>query len=198
MIKYLQNHTEFIEEINIKKKSVFHIIPDGEKHIYMLASGFAIEKACFDISKDCVLDIIGPDEYLAPETFLRISGHEYKFFFVTNGIILKFLINDTLEDLLNDSTTAVFLFGLLQAKISWHKKINICKSISDTDERILSFLSLINKKLGPAYRTIPITRSELACMTGLRTETVIRAVKKLEREQRIFLNNKGEIIRSGN
>ncbi len=59
-------------------------------------------------------------------------------------------------------------------------------------ERILNFLNLHKRTIGlePSEKTIiDVTRKEIANSTGLAIETVIRTVKKMEREQKIQLIN---------
>ena len=50
------------------------------------------------------------------------------------------------------------------------------------------FKTRIRKKEGEERLTIPFTRQQLADMTGLRVETVIRAVKKMEKEGKLKLS----------
>jgi len=50
------------------------------------------------------------------------------------------------------------------------------------------FKTRIRKKEGEDRLTIPFTRQQLADMTGLRVETVIRAVKKMEKDGKLKLS----------
>jgi CRP/FNR family transcriptional regulator, cyclic AMP receptor protein len=58
------------------------------------------------------------------------------------------------------------------------------------EHRILSLLKHYKSKNSSASNgkiIIPYTRQQLADMTGLRVETVIRAVKKMEKDKKLFL-----------
>lgn len=195
-IRSLIQNIEIADEINIKKKSLFHLRPARDNFSYILESGLAIEKANIENPMDCMIDIIGADELLAPESIIRKSAHDYQFYFTTDGILLKVLLPGFNEMLSFKDDRYLYLVELLSEKLIFHKKIHICKSIHNAEERLLAFLTIINKKLGTAYKTIPLTRSELGCITGLRTETIIRTVKNLEKKGRLFLNSKSEIIRA--
>jgi CRP/FNR family cyclic AMP-dependent transcriptional regulator len=62
-------------------------------------------------------------------------------------------------------------------------------SSHEPEHRILSLLKHFKSKSTPAPHKIiiPYTRQQLADMTGLRVETVIRAVKKMEKEKKLAL-----------
>ena len=60
------------------------------------------------------------------------------------------------------------------------------------NERILQFLKIYKRNLGldsDEKIIIDVTRKEMANSTGLAIETVIRAVKKMEREEKLQLIN---------
>ena len=58
------------------------------------------------------------------------------------------------------------------------------------DQRIAGMLLMLSSRFGP---TIPFTRQEIADMTGITTETVIRLTTRL-RDQGIISTSRGEII----
>ena len=59
----------------------------------------------------------------------------------------------------------------------------------DPEHRFLTVLKYFKSKLVNKNEKvlIPFTRQQLADMTGLRVETVIRAVKKMEKEKKLVL-----------
>ena len=63
-------------------------------------------------------------------------------------------------------------------------------SSHEPEHRIISLLKHFKSKTTPASPTkiiILYTRQQLADMTGLRVETVIRTVKKMEKEKKLLL-----------
>jgi CRP/FNR family cyclic AMP-dependent transcriptional regulator len=60
----------------------------------------------------------------------------------------------------------------------------------DPEHRILSLLNYYKSKNGNGSKIIiPFTRQQLADMSGLRVETVIRTVKKMEKEKKLSLQS---------
>lgn len=73
------------------------------------------------------------------------------------------------------------------------KKLRELSSAPPT-ERVLSLLKHYKKKSAVEKEyTLPLTRKEMAMLTGLRTETVIRVVKRLELEKKLRIQ-KGKIF----
>ena len=63
-------------------------------------------------------------------------------------------------------------------------------STRDTEHRIKTLLGYLKKKAqkkGDENDVFPFTRQQLADMTGLRVETIIRTVKKMEKEKKLTL-----------
>lgn len=100
-------------------------------------------------------------------------------------------------------------FKLLEKHFDIHKKFNyelsnrlrykgmILSEISSypPDHRILTLVNYLKSMLpanGPFV--VPYTRQQLADMTGLRVETVIRTIKKMEQEGRIKLSSHKIVI----
>jgi CRP-like cAMP-binding protein len=62
-------------------------------------------------------------------------------------------------------------------------------SSHEPEHRILSLLNYYKSKNGFGSKVlIPYTRQQLADMSGLRVETVIRTVKKMEKEKKLSLD----------
>jgi CRP/FNR family transcriptional regulator, cyclic AMP receptor protein len=99
---------------------------------------------------------------------------------------------------------ADYFFQMLKENFDLHLKMDqvLCQrlryksmvlseiSSHEPEHRILSLLKHFKSKNTPAAINkiiIPYTRQQLADMTGLRVETVIRAVKKMEKEKKLAL-----------
>lgn len=98
-----------------------------------------------------------------------------------------------------------FFLELLKNNFDLHLKIDqvLCKRLQyksmvltevssyDPEHRLLTVIKYFKSKLSDKDKTakviIPFTRQQLADMTGLRVETVIRAVKKMEKEGKLTL-----------
>jgi CRP-like cAMP-binding protein len=99
---------------------------------------------------------------------------------------------------------ADYFFQMLKENFDLHLKMDqvLCQrlryksmvlseiSSHEPEHRILSLLKHFKSKNTPVPANkviIPYTRQQLADMTGLRVETVIRAVKKMEKEKKLAL-----------
>jgi CRP-like cAMP-binding protein len=97
-----------------------------------------------------------------------------------------------------------YFFEMLKENFDLHLKMDqvLCQrlryksmvlseiSSHEPEHRIISLLKHFKSKnplSSPAKIIIPYTRQQLADMTGLRVETVIRAVKKMEKERKLVL-----------
>lgn len=72
-----------------------------------------------------------------------------------------------------------------------HSKAKTSKDIinQSPDFRILAFLNTNKKKPPHEKELVPFTRQEIANFTGLRVETVIRALSKMNAENKIEIKN---------
>jgi len=99
---------------------------------------------------------------------------------------------------------ADYFFQMLKENFDLHLKMDqvLCQrlryksmvlseiSSHEPEHRIVSLLKHFKSKNAAAFSNkiiIPYTRQQLADMTGLRVETVIRTVKKMEKEKKLLL-----------
>ena len=92
-----------------------------------------------------------------------------------------------------DNPEILYEFTKEVAKKAFEKTLRLKSIVHQCPhERILNFLNIHKRAIGiePTEKTIfDVTRKEMANSTGLAIETVIRTVKKMEREQKIQLIN---------
>jgi len=83
------------------------------------------------------------------------------------------------------------LTGTLSKRLSYKSMILQEISVHPPEHRILTFIDFLKKKeKGTSPFAVDLTRQQLADLTGLRVETVIRAVKQLELAGEIELINR--------
>ena len=96
---------------------------------------------------------------------------------------------DLLDFLSRNPSVALKIINLLGGRIrDAHDRLRDMAG-EKVDQRIASSLLMISAKIGPV---IPFTRQEIADMTGITTETVIRVTTRLK-EQGIISTARGEI-----
>ncbi len=99
-------------------------------------------------------------------------------------------------NLLKENPAIHFSFSQVLAKRIYHKSL-IAKEISTygPEHRIISILNILKKnycnKNGEPYK-VDLSRQQIADMSGLRVETVIRTIRKLQ-EKNIIKIEKGKI-----
>lgn len=104
---------------------------------------------------------------------------------VQNSVIIK-MIKSNFMNMVNDSK------GLMQKimahtseRMFYRHQMLTTLSFNNPSQRVykvLEFLKSHNKIQEPHSFTVPLSRQQIANLTGLRVETVIRTVKKLEKE----------------
>ena len=101
------------------------------------------------------------------------------------------------------------LFQLLQTKPQIHLKLTqiLCSrlnykamrlkevSVFSTENRIMNLLCHLKKEAGISGKyEVKLTRLEISELTGLRVETVIRTIKKLENDKKLSIINRKVIV----
>lgn len=110
---------------------------------------------------------------------------------VVDAIIWK-LPKVNFIQLLKDNFDLHFKFCAIMSRRLQFKAM-IAKEISShaPEHRLLTLIDYFKEKDGSAHYEVPFTRQQLADMTGLRVETVIRTIKALaEKEELEIINRK--------
>lgn len=84
--------------------------------------------------------------------------------------------------------------ALLCNRLAYKAMIGKEVSIHPPEHRILTILNYLKNQSGDLEFVVDITRQQIAELTGLRVETVIRSIKKLEAEKILRLENHKIII----
>ncbi|TMM57523.1 Crp/Fnr family transcriptional regulator [Maribacter algarum] len=84
--------------------------------------------------------------------------------------------------------------GLLCNRLAYKAIIGKEVSIHPPKHRILTILNYLKGKSGAKEFAVDLTRQQIAELTGLRVETVIRSIKKLEAQKILRLENHKIII----
>lgn len=107
----------------------------------------------------------------------------------TNSSIIK-LSKDKFLRILDEYPSIQKEFLNLMARRIYSKAKTSKDIINQTPAfRLLAFFKTTKKCPGAARELIPYTRQEIANFTGLRVETVIRALSKMQKEKKIEIIN---------
>ncbi|MFC3158540.1 Crp/Fnr family transcriptional regulator [Chryseobacterium arachidis] len=107
--------------------------------------------------------------------------------------ILKIPKAEFLQILNENPDVSLRLFGHIANRLSDRYYMLFTLISQDPAARIESVLNYLKRdfmEMKPFSFEVPLTRQQLANLTGLRVETVIRTVKKMENENRIKIKNR--------
>lgn len=109
---------------------------------------------------------------------------------VENSTIWRLPRHEFLQLLKDNFELHLKLDMVLCKRLQYKSMILTEVSTRDPEHRIKTLLGYLKKKAhvsGEQNNFFPFTRQQLADMTGLRVETVIRTVKKMEKEKKLTL-----------
>lgn len=182
-----------IPVLEMKKKDILFREDQRASHLFYLLEG---EVKIYNIDsegKEFLINKVLENQFLGEPPFLlgerypanaMIASETAEVFSFTTAHFREFMAAH--PDLLFDFTKEI-------AKKAYEKTMRLKSIVHQCPhERIINFLKIYKKGLGmePHEKTIiNVTRKEMANSTGLAIETVIRTVKKMEREEKIKLIN---------
>ena len=179
--------------IYLKKKDTLFREDQMALNLYYLTEGeIKIFNSDSD-GKEFLINKVTDHQFLGEPPFLLaerypanavIASESAEIFSFSQSLYKKFML---------DNPEILFEFTNEIAKKAYDKTLRLKSIVHQCPhERILNFINLHKRTIGlePSEKTIiDVTRKEIANSTGLAIETVIRTVKKMEREQKIQLIN---------
>ena len=162
---------------------------------YQLESGSVRWVSITDDGREFIQDIIEPGESFGELTLFDGAPYASSAIANNHSIVLR-LRKDIFRQLLKEEPEIHFNFGKLMAQ-RMRFKFMLLKELacSDPEHRIASLFSYFKeskKFICPECSRIMLTRQQIADMTGLRVETVIRTIKNLEQKGRLVIE-KGKV-----
>lgn len=109
---------------------------------------------------------------------------------LTPGKVWRLAKKDFLELLKNNFELHLKLDHVLCNRLQYKSMILTEISSHDPEHRILTILKYLKSKMNTSHQgkiVMPYTRQQLADMTSLRVETVIRTIKRMEKEGKLEL-----------
>lgn len=175
----------------LKKNMVIFSEGDEASYYFQILEGQVKTFNLLSNDKEFVQDIFTAGESFG-ECALFLGDH-YNLSAMTNmDTILLRLPLDTFNDLLKDHPRVQMDFLKTFAQKLTDKSISArILNIQSPEDRILEFLAYHKKKSSTSSEKIlvPFTRQEIANLTGLRIETVIRVLRKLDTEKKVEITN---------
>lgn len=176
-----------------KDQSIFY---EGDKAMYyfQIARGSIKMVSVNDTGKEFIQGLFKEGDSFGEPVLLIDESYPASAIANEDSIIIK-LNKGSFLNILRENSDIHFRFSRILAKRIFYKAL-MAKEISTSgpEERVFSVLKIFKKNNnlnGETYR-VELSRQQIADMTGLRVETVIRTVKKLQ-EKKLIKIERGKI-----
>lgn len=155
------------------------------QYYYQIKSGSLKIASDKNGSNEFIHQILGRGEpvgetYLCAETFYTINA------IALSSMDIYAISRENFFELLEKNPEIIIkLYQFTSLYINHQRKLINLMAYGDPRSKIIaviSYLKSVEELLEPFEYEVPYTRKQLASLTGLRTETVIRTVKLLEKE----------------
>lgn len=181
---------------NYNKGHVLFCEGDSAHFYYQIAEGKIKMCNCNDVGREFIQGIFGAGESFGEPPLFDEGTYPASAVAETDCIILR-LRKENFLQLLKDNFEIHFCFTQILAKRLRFKSL-MCNEISSyrPSHRILSLLREYKKSQGylnGVKLKIDLTRQQIADMTGLRVETVIRSMRDLHEKGELLIE-KGKVF----
>ena len=182
-----------IPRFRLKRKD--HLFREDERAVclFYLTEGEVKVYNTDSEGKEFLIDKISEYQFLGEPPFLLQERYPSSALITSESAEIFRFSEPLFQEFMMNNPEILIRFTKQIARKAYNKTIKL-KSIvhQNPNERILNFLKNYKREIGvePCEKTIiHVTRKEMANSTGLAIETVIRTVKKMEKEQKIELIN---------
>ncbi|KMQ69056.1 hypothetical protein ACM39_06530 [Chryseobacterium sp. FH2] len=162
------------------------------KFYFQIASGIVELNNYHEDGKEFTQNILSDGQSFGESLLFNNRPYPMNAVAKTNCNILKLPKNDFLSLLSQNPEVSLNMFRCLSDRL-YYKYIMLFNNSSQDPlfkiKTIMNYLKNYNSYNEPYSFQVPLTRQQIANLTGLRVETVIRSVKKLENEKVLKIEN---------
>ncbi|ACU04057.1 MULTISPECIES: Crp/Fnr family transcriptional regulator [Pedobacter] len=193
IIKYLLNNHYPVH--TYKKDAVIYVPGALPKAVYFIKSGEVRMVTVNDDGKEFIQGIFKANQYFG-EPALLVNKPYLAYTIVTRDAeIIVVNKTDFFKMIEEDRGFSMELIRTLSNRLFYKSMMLEELANEQAEHRIRTLISYLLRNLAEA-EVLDITRQQLADMSGLRVETVIRLVKKLAAQKELKLI-KGKIVKTG-
>ena len=182
-----------VPKFQLKRRD--HLFREDEKavHLYYMTEGEVKIYNTDSEGKEFLIDKVSEYQFLGEPPFLLQERYPSNAVIISESAEIFKFTEDFFNKFMSNNPEIMIRFTRQIAQKAYNKTMKL-KSIvhQNPHERIINFLKSYKRSIGVDLcekTIIDVTRKEMAHSTGLAVETVIRAVKKMERENKIELIN---------
>ena len=179
--------------LHLKKKDALFREDQKATHLFYLLEGEIKIYNTDSEGKEFLISKVVDHQFLGEPPFLLNQPYPANAIITSETAEIFSFSHDLFQHFMVDHPEVLLTFTREIARKAYDKTMKL-KSIVhlNPQERILNFLKIYKRNLNVDLEEkiiVDVTRKEMANSTGLAVETVIRAVKKMEREGKIELIN---------
>lgn len=180
-----------VRKVFLKNEIIFH---EGEnaRYFYMIEKGRVKMYSTSDEGKEFTQGFFEDGATFGEPPLLINKPYPASAIATKETVIVKILKADFFK-LLDQNPSIQKGFMILFADRIYEKTIAAKEIVNHTpEERILAFLNTYKRKNSSSNMPILVnhTRQEIANFTGLCVETVIRTLTRMEKKQKVAINNR--------
>lgn len=179
--------------LQLKRKDVLFREDQRAVFLYYLMKGELKIYNSDSEGKEFLINKVLGHQFLGEPPFLLAERYPATAVITSETAEVFYFTAEIFHNFMSEHPQLMFDFTKEIAKKAYEKTLRLKSIVHQCPhERILSFLKIYKRGLGlddEEQTMINVTRKEMANSTGLAIETVIRTVKKMERENKIKLIN---------
>jgi len=182
-----------IPVLHLKKKDALFREDQKATHLFYLVEGEITIYNTDSEGKEFLIQKVFEHQFLGEPPFLLAERYPASAIVTSENAEIFRFCPELFQKFMVDHPEVLLQFTKEIARKAYEKTMKLKAIVHlNPNERIFNFLKIHKRSLGLELEEktlINVTRKEMANSTGLAVETVIRAVKKMEREGKIELIN---------
>mgnify|MGYP000368542011 CR=1 FL=1 len=182
------------EIVTCKKGEVIFEEGDNSNHIYLILKGIVKTHKMDENGKELITALFKPDDFLGFTSFIDNVSYQESATVIEDATLASVVKHDLKDVLVKSQKVSLELMELLTDNLSEIKSQLLQMAYSSvrkkTAQTILQFVDILNKTPEEGIR---ISRSDLASVAGIATESLIRTLSGFKK--RGFIEIEGRNIR---
>ncbi|MCQ9634281.1 Crp/Fnr family transcriptional regulator [Chryseobacterium sp. WG14] len=173
-------------------KEIIYQNGDTPHYYFQIISGTVELNNYHEDGKEFTLNILSEGQSIGESLLFGNKKYPMNAIAKTDTKVLKLAKSSFLQLISNNQEIMFRLFGHLSDRLYYKYIMLFNNSAIDPQSKIKALLDYYKEYFSREreHYQIPLTRQQIANLTGLRVETVIRAVKKMEKDKLVTIKDR--------
>lgn len=173
-------------------KEIIYQNGDTPHYYFQIISGTVELNNYHEDGKEFTLNILSEGQSIGESLLFGNKKYPMNAIAKTDTKVLKLVKSSFLQLISNNQEIMFRLFGHLSDRLYYKYIMLFNNSAIDPQSKIKALLDYYKEYFSREREQyqIPLTRQQIANLTGLRVETVIRAVKKMEKDKMVTIKDR--------